>query len=91
MFQENEIVMVILGSGTLIFISLYYNHVKRIPFSRLLLCSFCFLCAGWFATVLEGVFLGDLLNLLEHLSYATSSILLAAWCWQTRHTSSHTP
>ena len=44
--------------------------------------AFLVLEAGWLYTVLEGYFLGQLLNLIEHACYAVSSVFLCAWCWQ---------
>jgi hypothetical protein len=85
MFQENEIVMLVIGLGTLMFI--YFNHhqLKRLPSSGLLLGSFYVFSTGWLFTVLEGFFLGNVLNYLEHISYAASSILLVIWCRRTFH------
>ena len=82
MYHENEIVMIILGLGTLIFI--FSNHLKfkPLPSSAILLNSFFVLFAGWLFTVLEGFFLNEVLNFLEHLCYAISSILVAIWCWK---------
>jgi hypothetical protein len=89
MFQENEVVMVILGFGTLLFIFSNRHQLKRLPSSATLLSSFFVLCLGWILTVLESFFFGDVLNLLEHASYAASSILLAIWCWQVLHVNRH--
>ena len=89
MFQENEIVMVILGSGILLFIYSNRHPLKRIPSWGTLLSSFFVLYFGWLLTIMESLFFGDLLNLLEHISYATSSILLAIWCWQALHVNKH--
>ncbi len=83
--HENEIVMAILGMGTLIFIFLNYHQVKRLPSSLTLLSSFYLLLAAWLLTVLEGIFWGEVFNFLEHLFYAVSSVLLLVWCYQTLH------
>lgn len=80
--QENEIVMLILGFGIFIFTLIYKIRIKRIPEWQLLMSGFYFLLAGWALTVLEGFFWGNLLNHLEHLSYASSSTLMLVWCWR---------
>ena len=85
MYHENEVVMLILGLGTLVFIFLNYTQLKRLPSAFLLLTSFVVLLVGWLATVLEGFFLADFFNYLEHSAYALSSVLLMVWCWKTRH------
>jgi len=82
MIQENEIVMLIIGLGVLIFLLGNRSQLKRIPSSDFLLLAFHALLAGWVLTVLEGFLWGDFLNYLEHMSYAAASLLLAAWCWK---------
>lgn len=82
MIQENEIVMLILGLGVLIFILGNRSQLKRLPSSRWLILAFYVLLAGWALTVLEGFFWGLVLNYLEHTCYATGAVLVAAWCWK---------
>jgi len=67
MVQENEIVMLIIGLGVLIFLLGNRSQLKRIPFADFLLLAFHALLAGWILTVLEGFFWGELLNYLEHI------------------------
>ena len=86
MIYENEIIMLVLGLGVLIFVLLNYFHLKRIPLFRVLLAGFYLLVVGWLLTVLEEFFPKDLfwnssLNFLEHLCYAVSGIVFAIWCW----------
>ncbi len=82
MMQENEVVTLLLGVGTLIFILGNRRQLKRLPASKILIAGFCALLAGWVLTILEGFFLQELLNFLEHTCYAGSSVLVAAWCWR---------
>ncbi len=82
MIEENEIVMLIIGLGVLIFVLGNRMQLKRIPSAGFLLLAFHALLAGWVLTVLEGFFWGELLNYLEHMSYAVASFLLAVWCWK---------
>ena len=79
MIQGNEIVMLCLGLGGLIFLWRNRNMVYRLPSGKTLILCFCILLLGWLMTVLEGFFWPALLNYLEHICYAVSSIFLAFW------------
>ena len=81
MVQENEVIMLILGIGVLIFTLVYRKAIKRIPAWQTLISGFYMLIVAWISTVLEGFFWEVPLNYVEHLSYACSSTLLAVWCW----------
>jgi len=81
MIQENEIVTLILAMGVFAFFAVRHVRIKEIPAWRTFLLAFVALTAGWALTVLEGFFWSNALNLLEHVCYALSSILLARWCW----------
>ena len=82
MFHENEIVMLLLGVGVLILLLANRIRLKRVPASKILIAGFYILLAGWAMTVLEGFFWEDLLNYLEHICYAASSLLVVIWCWK---------
>ena len=82
MVQENEIVMLLLGIGVLIFILGNRFQLRRLPSSSILITGFCILLVGWTLTVLEGFFWTELLNFIEHFCYAASSVLLATWSWK---------
>ncbi len=82
MIQQNEIIMLLLSIGCLIFILANKQKVKRIPLAKFLIACFCVLLAGYVLTIFEGIFWKDFLNVLEHICYAASSILMAAWCWK---------
>ncbi|MBN1148909.1 MAG: hypothetical protein JXA78_16735 [Anaerolineales bacterium] len=81
MVQENEVVMLLLGVGMLIFILANRKRLD-LPSIGLLLAGYYLLLAGWLLTVLEGLFWGETLNLVEHSFYAASAVLNAAWCWR---------
>jgi len=83
MIHENEIIMLLLGVGVLIFILTSRLRLKQIPASNILTAAFYIAFASWVLTVLEGLFWEGFLNYLEHICYAVSSILLAVWCWKT--------
>ncbi len=80
MIQENEVVMLLMAIGVLIFILVNRRLIMRIVAARVLVVAFCVLAAGYVLTVLEAFFLEKLLNFLEHLCYAGSSVLIAMWC-----------
>jgi hypothetical protein len=82
MVQENEIVMLLLGVGVLIFTVKNHVHFKRLPACKILTTAFYVLFGGWVLTVIEGFFWNELLNLFEHICYCASSVLVAAWCWK---------
>ena len=81
MIQENEVIMLTLGLGVLIYMFIDRFYLKRIPSYKILTITFCTLVTGWALTVLEGFFLEAFLNFLEHMCYAISAILLAVWLW----------
>ena len=83
MVQENEIVMLLLGLGVLIFMLGNRQRIKSIPASNILMACFYTLVTGWVFTVVEGFIWPGFFNLLEHLCYAGSSVLMAVWCWKT--------
>ena len=82
MIQENEIITLLLGIGVMIFILANKQKVERIPAAKILIAGFYVLLAGWVLTILEGLFWRELLNVLEHICYTASSILMAFWCWK---------
>jgi len=85
---ENEIVMLLLGVGVLIFILGSRPRLKDLPASNILITGFYLVLAGWVLTVIEGFFLPEdsfryeFLNYLEHICYAISSVFVAVWCWK---------
>ena len=82
MVQENEVVMLLLGVGVLVFILANRKRLADLPSVEILLVGYYLLLAGWLLTVLEGFFWGEVLNIVEHGLYAASAILVAAWCWR---------
>ena len=82
MIQENEIVMLLLGVGVFIFTLVNRSMFKRLQSWKILIAGFYVLLAGCVFTVIEGFFWIGLLNYLEHMCYAGSSLLVAFWCWR---------
>lgn len=79
---ENELVLLLLGIGILIFTAANRARLSDLPSRGLFLAAFHAMVFGWVLTVLEGIFWSDILNAGEHACYAASSLLIAAWCWQ---------
>ena len=83
-FQENEVVMLLLGIGVLLFMLLRWPQFKQLPAAHLLLLSFSILLTSWVATVLEGLFAESSfyyqsLNCLEHSGNLGSAVIIAWW------------
>ena len=72
--------MLLLGLGGLVFILLNYQKVKLIPGANTLVAGFYVLLGGYVLTIAEGFYWKDLLNIIEHICYAVSSVLVAIWC-----------
>ncbi len=81
MIQQSELITLLVGVGVAIYVLLNFRRLSRIPRFSTLLIAYISLLAAWALTVLEGFFLGDLLNILEHASYAVSSVTTTLWCW----------
>ena len=82
MIQQNEIITLLLAIGCMIFILVNKQKVKRIPVAKILIAGYCLLLAGYVLTILESLFWNEILNVLEHICYSASSVLMAVWCWK---------
>ena len=81
MIQENELITIFIGIGLLILIIFNYSKLKTLPAIKIILTGLSVLAIGWILTILEGFFLEELLNSLEHLCYFLSSIIMTVWFW----------
>jgi len=91
MIQQNEAILLILGVGVMLFIFENRKELESLTHSKILIAGFTILFVGWVFTVLEGFFLNDLLNFLEHVCYAASSVLIAVWCGKVFGTDKESP
>ncbi len=80
--QANEIITLILAMAVWAFLIISRDKIRKLPAWKTFIASFVVLSAGWIATLAEGLFWHEALNLIEHICYAVSSILLAVWCWR---------
>ncbi len=81
MLPENESVMLILGTGVLVFILATRSHLKRLRSWRLLVLGYILILTGWCATLAEHIVCADLFNYVEHAAYALGALVVAYWCW----------
>ncbi len=79
MIQENELITFILCLGALFFIIINYVKLKSLPGLRIFIISFTLFTMGWFFTVIEGVIFEETFNLIEHMCYICSSIMMIIW------------
>jgi hypothetical protein len=80
MVQANELILFLFGLGGLVFL-LYSNaRLKNLRELALLLYGFYFLLAAWALTVAEGFVWPRTLNVLEHLAYLASAVMILLWC-----------
>ena len=81
MFQENEVLTLVLAIGVLLFVLVYKRGLRFPQRPVLLLSAFIIACGGWFFTVVEGYCTTGFCNLAEHICYVVSSIVLVIWFW----------
>ena len=79
-FQQSEVVCLFLAVAFAIPAAILLRMVS-VPRSRWFFAAVFFAIGASFFTVLEDVALPNMLNLLEHLSYAASAVFFAGGCW----------
>lgn len=79
MIYENEILTLLFGFGTLIFVVSNFSRLRQLPHALLLLTGFAMLLPGWAATLFDQLFWGELFNTIEHVAYAGGVTMLALW------------
>jgi uncharacterized BrkB/YihY/UPF0761 family membrane protein len=78
--EEREILSLVISLAVLVFAIANHRGLSEIPRHQLLFASFAALVAAWVLSVLEGFFLEDTLNLMQHILSAGSAIVLLVWC-----------
>jgi len=79
MIQENELITFILCLVVLFFITINYVKLKSLPGLRIFIISFTLFTIGWFCTVIEGIVFEEAFNLIEHVCYICSAIMMLIW------------
>ena len=81
MIASNEVIGLIFSIAVLVFYLWNRPRLRELPAFGILLAAFLSLLVGLVLTILEGLFWQETLNLLEHVGYAVSALLLTLWCW----------
>ena len=81
MIASNEVIGLIFSITVLVFYLWNRPRLRELPAFGILLAAFLSLLVGLVLTILEGLFWQETLNLLEHVGYAVSALLLTLWCW----------
>lgn len=80
MFQESEIVNLLVGFGSVPVLVLLARRVA-LPHAGIVYTAFAFLLLAYVFTVVEGVVWHRGFNFLEHLSYAVAGLLFLAYAF----------
>jgi hypothetical protein len=82
----NDTVVCLLGLGVLLFATTNRAALAGLPAWRLLAGSLMLMVLGWLLAVVQDIGGVGLLGPIEHSCHASSSVLMAAWCWESsRH------
>lgn len=79
-FEQSEVVCLFLALAFLV-PAVFLARVTTIPRSRWFFAGIFFATGASVFTVIEGVFLEDIMNVIEHVCYASSATSFAAGCW----------
>lgn len=81
MFQANELMTLLLGMVGLVVV---WHLLRGLPRAtgRLLGGGYLAMLGASLFTVVEGVWLPGLFNLLEHIGYAVAGLAFALACWR---------
>ena len=80
--RQSEVVPVLICIAILIFIWINRERLKSVPEYKTLIAGFLVLFAVKIFGILEEFFLGDLLNLFQHLCSGGTVVFLVLWCWK---------
>ena len=89
MIPEDELLMLLMGLGTLVLILTNYSKISRIEGVYLFLAAFFFMFTGWCLTIIEAFFLYAVFNFFEHACYLVGSVFLTCWVWRLTNSESH--
>lgn len=83
MFQEREVITLILGVVVFVFALRQRELLCQIQSWPLLFTSFALMLTSLACSVIEGVGWEPFFNFIQHLCSALSALVLAVWCWRT--------
>lgn len=81
MIDQSEILTLLFGIGTLVFVVTNIRRLRSFPQASLFLTAFAMVLPGWMATLFDQLFWGELFNAIEHVSYAGAMTLFALWTY----------
>lgn len=81
LIQHNELFYVLVAFAVLVFAIVHLRRLSSLSNRMILLFSYEILFVGWVVSILEGVLWPNVLNTVEHICYALSSVLFSLWCW----------
>jgi hypothetical protein len=79
--DESKIIIWIIGMGFLLFLVINRNQMGNLPKNKLFLSGYCILFTGWNFDILETFVFKEFFNIIQHLCFSVSSIILTIWCW----------
>lgn len=79
--DESKIIIWLIGVGFLLFLMLNRNQLENLPKNKLFLSGYYVVFLGWNFDILETIAFKEWFNLIQHLCFCLSSIILATWCW----------
>ena len=82
MVNDKELIMLLFGIGTCLYIGISRDAVRTIPGWRLLVTGFFLTFSGWFFTIAEGFFFPRVFNCFEHIGYTGGALCMTVWCFQ---------
>lgn len=82
--MDDEIAMLTLSIIGSLFCISYRQAIKEVGAQMFEFALYVFTAACVF-TVIEGFVFPSLLNILEHVAYLTSSVLIGCWLYQVRY------
>ena len=80
MFQENELVALVLYGMTVVFVMLNRFRIRDLLYAKILYAAFFIGFTSVIFTNLEVVIWGTILNWMEHACYFASTLLIFIWC-----------
>ncbi len=79
--ETSELILLLMGIGVIVFVLINFDRLRSLPHMGTLLLAIFALLLSWIVTVLEGFFLSNFLNLVEHSLYALASLFAMVWAW----------
>lgn len=77
---HDELFMLVISMLVVVQVVATFKVLQRLPYHWILLGAFAATALSAVCTVVEGFFLPEVLNYIEHLSMMSAAILLAVWC-----------